>query len=62
MKQVKKKKKKYGSVDQMKKENKTWENKRKDRYNATVWKGWRTSGASSKVTVYKKSDLDEMER
>lgn len=35
-------------------ENKKWEQKRKDRYNQKVWKGWRESdGEVSPVTTYK---------
>lgn len=40
-------------------ENKKWEQKRVQRYNARVWRGWRESdGKSSPVTVYNAKDLE----
>ena len=40
--------------------NRKWQQKRKKRYNETVWKGWRESdGKSAPVVTYKVGDLKE---
>jgi hypothetical protein len=36
-----------------------WKNKRKKRYDQTVWKGWSDKGESSPVTTYHISELEE---
>jgi hypothetical protein len=52
----KSKKKKMSSAT----ENKIWEQKRKQRYNDRVWKGWRESdGGKAPVITYKTEDLEK---
>ncbi|MEY8742778.1 hypothetical protein AB9M62_25275 [Bacillales bacterium AN1005] len=42
------------------KNNREWKQKREDRYQQRVWKGWReTDGVESPVTVYKLEDLNK---
>lgn len=50
--------KKEQSVSQA--ENKKWEQKRIQRYNERVWRGWRESeGKEAPVTTYKLEDLEK---